>query len=60
MLIDLSLTREQLLVLEDVVYDAINHTREECVDCEPGSQEWNELIAHAKKLQGILAEIESA
>ena len=60
MLIDLSLTREQLLVLADVVDDAIAQAREECVDLDPGSQEWNELVARAKELQGLLAEIESA
>jgi hypothetical protein len=60
MLIELLLTREQLLVLADVVDDAINQAREECVDYEPGSQDWNELVARAKELQGLLAEIESA
>ena len=58
-LIDVSLTREQIELLADVVDDAMAQARRDCWIFEPGDKDWQELVSRAKALQGVLSELES-
>lgn len=58
-MLELILTPEQRDMLKEIVERNLIDTREHCWLFDVGSRDWNDLVARAQALRGLLSEIET-